>query len=149
MNYASLIRPISIGLIVTVFHSPISLAQSCQRRAQIISGADVFALPPSFITGRGWRGKNQQYLERGTQVYICAERSIEFGLSTKVWVKIAYRGTAGFEFGWVARENVADWHTRGHYDGGKTYFGLIGVAYASEAPVEGTQQSKWMLGKPP
>jgi hypothetical protein len=117
MRCASLCRLILVALIVTVLDPPPSLAQSCQRKAEITSGADVFASPPKFITGRGWQGNREAYLTRGTQVYICAEQRIEFGLSTKIWAKIAYRNGGGFQFGWVLRENVADWHAWRHNDG--------------------------------
>ena len=149
MRYVSLIRPVFVALIVTVLHPPLSLAQSCQRRAEISSGADAFASPPRFVTGLGWQGNRQAYLSRGTQVYICEEQRIEFGFSTKVWAKIAYRNTSGFQFGWVLRDNVADWHAWRRDDGSETYFGLVAVAYASDSPLKETQQSQWDLGKPP
>jgi hypothetical protein len=149
MRYVSLIRPVFVALIVTVLHPPLALAQSCQRKAEITSGADAFTSPPKFVTGLGWQGNHQAYLTRGTQVYICEEKRTEFGLSTKVWAKIAYRDRSGFQFGWVLRENVADWHAWRRDDGSETYFGLIAVVYASDSPLQERQQSEWKLEKLP
>lgn len=149
MKYASLMILLFVALIVTALDPSLLFAQSCQRKAEISSGADVFTSPPRFVTGLGWQGNHQAFLMRGTQVYICGEQRIEFGLSTKVWAKIAYRNSSGFQFGWVLRENVTDWHAWRHDDGSETYFGLIAVAYAGDLPLQEREQSEWKLGKPP
>ena len=149
MEYRSLTKLLFTALFITIVHPTSLLAQGCQQRAEITLGADVFASPPRFVTGLGWQGNRQAYLTRGTQVYMCMEQRVEFGLSTKVWAKIAYRNNAGFQFGWVLKENVVDWRASLNDNGNRTYFGLVSVAYADDSPLQDGQRSEWQLGKAP
>src|SRR5205807_6753285 len=69
------------------------------------SDADVFDSPPRFVTGVGWRGNIVSRLSSGTAVYICRETNVDFGLSSKPWVQIAYRlGPQWPKYGWIIKD---------------------------------------------
>jgi hypothetical protein len=85
--------------------SPAVAQQQCDKRATLTTDTDVFENPPTYVTGTGWRGNIQAHLSAGTQVFICRERSLEFGFSSKVWLQIAYRSGQHWPvYGWVIRE---------------------------------------------
>ena len=100
----SIIRTIALAVAVLLL-SPLVLAQKCEKRTVLGSDADVFDNPPRFVTGVGWRGNIVSRLSSGTAVYICRETNVDFGLSSKPWVQIAYRlGPQWPKYGWIIKD---------------------------------------------
>jgi len=109
MRIATLIRYLPAAAIVAALLSPgIATAQSCPRKTTVIVDTDVYREVPRFITGLGWQGNRIASLPRNTEVYVCRERKIDFGLSAKDCSQIAFRNKAGaWEYGWVLKEKLA------------------------------------------
>jgi hypothetical protein len=149
MGKAGLVTPCAITLIAALLLIPSALsAQKCDERALIISDAQVYEHPPRFITGQGWQGKPIAYLSKDTQVYICNERDVEFGFSTKVWVQIAFRQSQ-WRYGWVSGDKIERWTvSQRQIDKGKGY-SLIPAAFADEPEISKPKASSWTLGDPP
>ena len=120
-------------------------AQKCDRRAVVAAATDVYERVPQFVTGRGWQGNRIASLRASTQVYVCAERSADFGLSSKAWLQIAFRTSRGgkeeWVYGWILKETV----TAASAAPGNSIFS---VAFADEAPAAG-RKVEWELGAPP
>jgi hypothetical protein len=81
-------------------------AQQCNRRAVIVTDADVYRTPPRFVTGLGWQGERLDAVANRTQVLKCDERAVPFGLVTKTWSQIAYQRGPDWRYGWVLDEKV-------------------------------------------
>lgn len=124
---------------------PVAEAQKCDRRAVVASASDVYERVPQFVTGKGWQGNRIASLRSSTQVYVCAERSADFGLSSKVWLQIAFRVSRGgkeeWVYGWILKEAVT---AAGIAPG----FSILSVVFADEAPTSG-RKVEWQLGAPP
>ena len=83
-------------------------AQECAARAVTSSAAEVYASPPRFATGVGWQGLQIERLSPGVPIFVCQERAVEFGLSTRTWVQIGYRAATGnWRRGWISKESVS------------------------------------------
>ncbi|MGD0625358.1 MAG: hypothetical protein ABSB32_11635 [Thermodesulfobacteriota bacterium] len=136
---------ITAGLLI---FSPFSLAQQCNRRGVVSSGADVYENPPRYLTGVGWQGSQKGYLSSGTQVYICGEQSVQFGFSEKIWSQIAYLVGNRWDYGWILKDKVRDLLAM---DGrpGKSVATLIAVAYAVASPPSNTPPPQWKLPQNP
>ena len=124
---------------------PVAEAQKCDRRAVVASATDVYERVPQFVTGKGWQGNRIASLRASTQVYVCTERSADFGLSSKAWLQIAFRvpkgGKEEWVYGWILKEAV----TAAGIDPG---FSVFSVAFADEAAARGAKV-EWELGAPP
>lgn len=89
-------------------------------------------------------------LRGNTQVYVCGERSVAFGFSTKAWVQIAFEGSnRTWQYGWVLKEYItlASSGRRESEIGAATSF-LIAVALAG-GPTASQEKNAWTLGPPP
>jgi hypothetical protein len=135
---------LTAGAILLVLSS-VADAQKFDRRAVVTSATDVYERVPQFVTGRGWQGNRIASLPPSTQVYVCAERSADFGLSSKVWLQIAFRNSRGgkgeWAYGWVMKEAV----TAARVEPG---YSIFRVAFADDAPAGG-RKVEWDLGAPP
>jgi hypothetical protein len=80
--------------------------QQCTRRAVLQADADVYRVPPRYVTGAGWQGERVDVLNRGTQVLQCASRSVSFGFSSKDWSQVAYRRGKDWSYGWILAETL-------------------------------------------
>jgi len=94
---------IAIGVIVCW---PLAVvAQKCDRKTSMSADADVYENLPRFVTGRGWQGNIIARLPAGTEVYICWEQNTQFGLTSKVWVQVAFTSNRdSVAYGWVLQE---------------------------------------------
>jgi hypothetical protein len=120
-----------IGFVLLLASS--AWAQQCSKRTTLIADTDVFENPPTFVTGAGWRGNIQARLSSGTEVFVCRERSIDFGFSSKTWMQIAYRsGQQWPKYGWVIKEAVRS-SSRSVTESSLLAF-FIGTAQAQESP---------------
>ena len=124
-------RWIAVIAILVAF-SQSAVGQQCSKRTTLISDTDVFENPPTFVTGAGWRGRIETHLAAGTEVFVCRERNLEFGFSSKPWLQIAYRsGPQWPKYGWVIKEAVRSATTTG-YEGSLLGF-LVSDAQAQES----------------
>lgn len=135
---------LTAGAILLVLSS-VADAQKCDQRGVVASATDVYERVPQFVTGRGWQGNRIASLPPSTQVYVCAERSADFGLSSKVWLQIAFKNSRGgkgeWAYGWILKEAV----TAARIEPG---YSLFRVAFADDAPAGG-RKVEWDLGAPP
>lgn len=132
-------------------HCSLVEAQKCDRRGVVSSATDVYERVPQFVTGRGWVGNRIASLRQSTQVYVCTEQNADFGLSTKVWLQIAFKtsksGKEVWAYGWVLKEAMTTGQAAPGYR-----FAFIAVALADESsPSNPPDQKKpeWSLGAPP
>ena len=85
-----------------------AFAQECSARAITSSTAEVYASPPRFATGAGWQGLQIERLSPGMPIFVCQEKAVEFGLSTRTWVQIGYRAATGnWRRGWISKESLS------------------------------------------
>jgi len=84
----------------------IAHAQQCTRRAVLEASADVYRLPPRYVTGVGWQGERIDVLNRGTQVLQCTSRSVAFGFSSKSWSQVAFKRGNDWRYGWILDETL-------------------------------------------
>jgi hypothetical protein len=135
---------------IMVLLPSLSSAQStCNRRGRIIQDTDVYQQVPSFVTGSGWRGERIATLRGNTPVYVCGERNVAFGFSTKTWVQIAFESASkNWQYGWVLKEYIT-MASSGHREiaiGAASF--PIAVAFAGEPPAVQAKDA-WTLGPPP
>ncbi len=139
---------LAIAAIVILLPSLSTAQPTCNRRARIVQDADVYRQVPNYVTGRGWRGDLVATLNGNTQVYVCGERSVAFGFSTKTWVQIAFEGAGrNWQYGWVLKEHITMASGRPR----ETATGMmpfVAAAFASGPPT-GPEQGAWTLGPPP
>jgi hypothetical protein len=82
-------------------------AQECSARAITAATAEVYAGPPRFAPGAGWQGVQIERLSPGVPIFVCQERALKFGMTTRIWVQIGYRAAAGdWRRGWISKESV-------------------------------------------
>jgi hypothetical protein len=128
----------------------LSTAQStCNRRGRIIQDTDVYQQVPSYVTGSGWRGERIATLRGNTQVYVCGERNVAFGFSTKTWVQIAFESAGrNWQYGWVLKEYIT-MASSGYRETTIAAASFpMAVAFAGEPPT-GQAKDAWTLGPPP
>jgi hypothetical protein len=125
------------------------LAQGCVERAVITSGADVYELPPRFVTGVGWQGNRIAALSGNTQVYICKRQTVDFGFSTKVWLQVAFIDK-GWRYGWVLEDNIRPWQSRLPGQELESAWSWVAEAFAVDsAAVNATESAPWTLKAAP
>jgi hypothetical protein len=128
----AVVRTIGLAFAVLLL-SPLAVAQKCDKRTALVADADVFDNPPRFVTGVGWRGNIVSRLSSGTEVYVCRETNVDFGLSSKIWVQIAYRsGPQWPKYGWVIKETLRTSRNMNPDDEHLAFF--IGSARAATPP---------------
>jgi hypothetical protein len=81
-------------------------AQECAARAITSSAAAVYEKPPRFAFGLGWEGTQIERLSPGVPIFVCQERDLKFGLTTRTWVQIGYRIAGDWRYGWISKEAV-------------------------------------------
>jgi hypothetical protein len=137
-----------IGLMLLL--PSLSTAQStCNRRGRIIQDADIYRQVPRYVTGGGWQGERVATLRGNTQVYVCGERNVAFGFSTKVWVQIAFESAnRSWQYGWVLKESITMALSGYREIGAGAPFFPIAVAFAGDPPA-GQATDAWTLGPPP
>lgn len=129
------------------FYSPPLLAQQCKDRGVITSDAHVYQHPPRYVTGVGWQGNRTGFLTPGTQIYICTERRLDFGLFKKIWSQIAYRESNNWRYGWILKDNWKVWSGMNRRPGNSVLIGhvLIAMAYADDSPATKTVDANWTI----
>jgi hypothetical protein len=132
---------LAAGLLI---FTPFVAAQQCKQRGVITADADVYANPPRYVTGAGWQGSRMAHLGRGTQVYVCQERSVDFGFSEKKWSQIAYPVDRQWQYGWILKDNLGDWRGGNGYDE-IPILSLIATAHAAASPASSAADPKWEL----
>ena len=151
MKNGALSRHCLMAIMAIVLLLPsLSTAQpTCNRRARITQDTDVYRQVPNYVTGRGWRGDLVATLRGNTQVYVCGERNVAFGFSTKTWVQIAFEGAGrNWQYGWVLKEHITMASSgRREIEIGAASF-PIAVAFAGGPPA-GPGKDAWTLGPPP
>ena len=140
---------IAILTIVLLLPSLSTAQSTCNRRGRIIQDTDVYPQVPSYVTGSGWRGERIATLRGNTQVYVCGERSVAFGFSTRTWVQIAFEGMGrNWQYGWILKEYIT-MASSGHREIEIAAASFpIAVAFAAEPPA-GQAKDAWMLPPPP
>jgi hypothetical protein len=81
-------------------------SQECGARAITSSTAEVYENPPRFAFGVGWEGAQIERLSPGVSIFVCQERDLRFGLTTRTWVQIGYRAAGDWRYGWISKEAV-------------------------------------------
>jgi hypothetical protein len=117
-----------------LFFSTDSMAQECNRRALVISAADLYSDPPRYVTGIGWQGNRIGQLPPGTQILVCREASVPFGFSQKTWLQVAYFVGNRPNYGWILAETVRNFTSRQGEDALAGGFSVVSDAHAAEAP---------------
>lgn len=110
-----------------------SLAQTCAQKAVLTASADIYRETPRYVTGLGWQGPRTERLAIGTLVWVCQERAVDFGFSSRVWTQIGYRLPSGpdpWRFGWIMK---SQWKAVVNMPGGTR--ALRPAAYAIEQRV--------------
>lgn len=82
-------------------------AQTCEQKATLTASTDVYKELPRYVTGLGWQGARSDRLPAGSVVWICQDRAVDFGFSSKTWSQVGYRAprnTDPWRFGWVLKE---------------------------------------------
>lgn len=82
-------------------------AQTCEQKATLTTSTDVYKELPRYVTGLGWQGPRTERLQAGSVVWVCQDRKVDFGFSSKTWSQIGYRAprnTDPWRFGWVLKE---------------------------------------------
>lgn len=82
-------------------------AQTCGQKATLNTSADIYQELPHYVTGLGWQGPRTDRLPAGSVVWICQDRAVDFGFSSKTWSQIGYRAprnTDPWRFGWILKE---------------------------------------------
>lgn len=95
--------PLLAGLMLT----PPAHAQTCAQKAELLSSAEVYRDLPRYVTGLGWQGARTDRLPTNSVVWICQDRAVDFGFSSKTWTQIGYRpplATDPWRFGWILKE---------------------------------------------
>src|SRR5262245_42183519 len=95
-------------LLVIVFsflltHSALA---NCDKPAITSKNATVYDDVPQFYTGQGWvMGKKVKDLSKGSQIWICAERTVGFLVGRKPWLQIS-EGKDRPPIGWIFGEDA-------------------------------------------
>lgn len=82
-------------------------AQTCAQKATLTASTDVYKELPRYVTGLGWQGARSDRLPADSVVWICQDRAVDFGFSSKTWSQVGYRAprnTDPWRFGWVLKE---------------------------------------------
>lgn len=94
------------ALLTGLMLAPPAHAQTCAQKAELLSSAEVYRELPRYVTGLGWQGVRTDRLPTGSVVWICQDRAVDFGFSSKTWSQIGYRApraTDPWRFGWILK----------------------------------------------
>jgi hypothetical protein len=105
--------------------------------------ADVYRVPPRFVTGVGWQGERTDVLIKGTQVLQCSETNVQFGFSSKRWSQIAYKRGKEWQYGWVLHETLNFVSNTRTYSPLASTDGAI-LLVALDRPA--SDEAKWTIG---
>lgn len=79
-------------------------AQTCEQKAVLSASVEVYKEAPRYVTGLGWQGQRTDRLPAGHVVWICQNRAIDFGFSSREWSQVGYRhprSNEPWQFGWI------------------------------------------------
>ena len=105
----------SVGRIIwlTLFCATLSMAanagaQDCNVKAVVLRETPVFERPATqFNTAKGWAYDAPiAVLASNVTVFICAERTVWFGLISQDWANIAFWASGRWQHGWVVKQNL-------------------------------------------
>lgn len=94
-------------LLASLMLAPPAHAQTCAQKAELLSSTEVYRDLPRYVTGLGWQGARADRLPTNSVVWICQDRAVDFGFSSKTWTQIGYRApraTDPWRFGWILKE---------------------------------------------
>lgn len=89
---------------LTLSAHALASAQTCEQKAVLSASAEVYKEAPRYVTGLGWQGQRTDRLPAGHVVWICQNRAIDFGFSSREWSQIGYRhprSNEPWQFGWI------------------------------------------------
>ncbi len=95
-------------MIIFSFGIPTAYTQSrCDKGARVTAKTTIWDQAPTFNLGKGWlMGRIIGSLKKDAKIFICDEKNIGFGVSTKRWYRIAYWGGSGWSYGWISSDAV-------------------------------------------
>ena len=151
MKCCTIITRHAIAVVIVLLLSPWAVfAQGCDQRAIMTSSGDVYESPPRYTTGIGWQGTRIAVLPAKSQVYICTRQSVDFGLSSKAWFRIAYRVDGRWAYGWVLEDYIARWSGLLRDQKNEGVWSWIAQASAGESLNAATaEQATWSLPAAP
>jgi len=87
---------------------PIVAAQDCKVSAAVTRETSVYARPATeFNTANGWvYGSPVAVLGAKVRVFVCAQRTVRFGVISQSWTQIAYWSSGKWQHGWVVSDNI-------------------------------------------
>ncbi|KGM40220.1 hypothetical protein JY96_09725 [Aquabacterium sp. NJ1] len=96
-----------VALLTSLMLTPPVHAQTCAQKAELLSSAEVYRDLPRYVTGLGWQGARTDRLPANSVVWVCQDRAVDFGFSSKTWSQVGYRAprpTDPWRFGWILKE---------------------------------------------
>ena len=104
---ARLVPALAVAWLALVASSP-SPAQQCKDKAVTLREAAVYERPAtSFNTASGWvYGTPAAVLASDVKVFVCASRTVRFGLIAQDWLQVAYWNGQKWQHGWVVADSL-------------------------------------------